>query len=74
MRTENEGTNSRIVPFLFRFKEPIPERNRTLRYDTLRQISQVFVEGKWIDGHDRSAPPIGSSRFTRVDRETSDDA
>ncbi len=70
MTTEDD----RMVPFLLRFKNTVSEPARTLRYDVTRQISQVFVEGKWIDGCDRSAPSLDMSRITRVERETTDDA
>jgi len=72
--TTEDDRGRLMVPFLFRFKEPIPECSRTLRYNERRQISQVLVDGKWIDGSDPSAPSIASSKFTRVDRETTDDA
>jgi hypothetical protein len=64
-----------MVPFLFRFAQPIPAYLRhLLRYDAQRQISQVLIDGKWVDGPDALAPLIASTRETRVPRETTDDA
>jgi hypothetical protein len=44
-----------------------------LRYDNVRQISQMLIDGRWIDSHDVSVELIKATRFTRVERETSDD-
>jgi hypothetical protein len=74
MTIEDDRSDSLMLPFLLRFKNTISESARTLRYDMSRQISEVLVDGKWIDGCDRSAPSLEMSRFTRVERETSDDA
>jgi len=61
-------------PFLVRFAQPLPvaPANR-LRYDRYRQISQVFVDGVWIDALDVPANQPPSTRFTRAAQETTDD-
>lgn len=62
-------------PFLFRFAEPIPDQTTNpLRYDSHRQISQVLIEGKWIDGPDAPGESIPATRITATRRETTDDA
>jgi hypothetical protein len=63
------------LPFLFRFAKPIPHQTLSpLRYDSQRQISQILVEGEWIDTPDAPAEPMSTTRFTRTPRETTDDA
>ena len=75
MTTEDQRKDLPMVPFLFRFTEPIPESPRhSLRYDAQRQISQMFIGGKWVDSLDAPSPLMASTRETKVDRETTDDA
>jgi hypothetical protein len=74
MATDNPELNPASVPFLFRFAEPIPEAPLLpVRYDGRRQLSQVLVDGRWVDSPDVSVEVMRATRFTRVARETSDD-
>ncbi|MGD1102899.1 MAG: hypothetical protein ABSA59_12615 [Terriglobia bacterium] len=74
MATESYEETPMNVPFLFRFAQPMPEVPlHPLRYDNVRQISQMLIDGRWIDSHDVSVELIKATRFTRVERETSDD-
>jgi len=74
MATESSGGTPVNVPFLFRFAQPMPEVPlRPLRYDGVRQISQMLIDGRWVDSPDASVELIRATRFTRVARETSDD-
>ena len=62
------------TPFSFLFSRPIPrERQPPLRYDRTRQLSQVFVDGTWIDCVDARPHAESMSRLTRVAGETRDD-
>jgi hypothetical protein len=74
--TGNRSEDSmRHLPFLFRFAQPLGEMpHQRLRYDAQRQISQVFVDGSWIDTPDERAGQSEGTRFTRVRAETTDDA
>lgn len=75
MTTEDQRNCSANLPFLFHFKEPIPESaHHSLRYDAHRQVSQALVQGRWIDSVDALSPLTGLARETRVPRETTDDA
>lgn len=64
-----------LIPFLVRRSEPAlqapPQR---IRYDLVRQISQIEVQGIWIDSPDFRCEEFGSTRMTRVRAETTDDA
>lgn len=61
-------------PFLFRFAKPMPEQKvYPVRYDARRQISQVLVDGNWIDGPDSPCEFVQSTRVTATQRETTDD-
>lgn len=73
MTLENEQSIE-MVPFLVRRSEPMsqPARQR-LRYDLLRQITQVEVEGRWVDSPDLSNDAGAGTRLTRVRAETTDD-
>lgn len=63
-----------MVPFVFRFAEPLPDVPRCpLRYDAARQVAQVMFEGKWIDRPDAPRDSMASTRFTRIKAETTDD-
>lgn len=71
----NEPNRLGTLPFICRFAEPLPDFEcRPLRYDPKRQIAQVFIQGRWLDSADAPSLDKRSSRFTRVERETSDDA
>jgi hypothetical protein len=63
-----------LTPFLLQFAEPIkhalPQR---LRYDEVRQIAQVQVNGHWVDTPDAPDYTIQSTRLTKVQAETTDD-
>jgi len=62
------------VPFLLRFARPVPEEPLwPLRYDAVRQITQIFQNGRWIDAPDSSSETAGVSRKTAVGGETTDD-
>lgn len=62
------------LPFIFRYAAPIPHAPlHTLRYDHERQISQVLVEGQWVDAIDVRMPDARSTRITRVALESTDD-
>lgn len=62
------------TPFLLRFAKPIPEMSYpSLRYDPVRQISQVFLNGHWIDAVDADVEAVRESTFTRVRPETYDE-
>jgi hypothetical protein len=59
-----------MVPFLFRFAQRLPEtKPQRLRYDEVRQISQVLEGEVWID----VCADCESTLFTRVAQETTDD-
>lgn len=62
-------------PFLLRFADAIehPERELVTRYDSSRQIVQVHEDGSWVDAPDASEP-LGYTRETRVNPETTDDS
>lgn len=61
------------VPFIIRYAKPALDLpGHTFRYDPDRQISQVLVEGRWVDSPDAHPEPPGT-RLTRVRSETSDD-
>ena len=61
-------------PFLARFAQPLPAAPASrLRYDRDRQISQVFVDGFWIDALDVPVSQLPATRCTKVAQETTDD-
>ena len=62
-------------PFLFQFALPLSQPpTYPIRYDAVRQISQVQVDGKWIDTVDASIDLGPSTKITFVQSETQDDA
>jgi len=63
------------LPLLFRFAEEIVERSPSpvLRYDAIRQVSQVFENDKWVDSPDATSDPNRQSKTTFVESETTDD-
>lgn len=61
------------VPFIVRYaKLALELPAQIFRYDPDRQISQVLLEGRWVDSPDAHPEPLGT-RLTRVRNETSDD-
>jgi hypothetical protein len=63
-----------MTPFIVRFAEPLAQSSlRQARYDAKRQVTQILVEGLWIDAPDTSAQAFKDTHFTRVGGETSDD-
>ncbi len=63
-----------MTPFLFRFAQLIPDEPLPLlRYDAVRQLSQVFIDGEWIDAADYGGDVAKYSRVTRTKPETTDD-
>ena len=74
MTSEQSERTVSYLPFMFRFAQPLPPVPRhVLRYDRTRQMSQVLVDGRWIDSPDASDEPTASTRITRVSGETTDD-
>ncbi len=62
------------VPFIFQFAQQMARvPSRSLRYDATRQISQVLINGRWVDGPDAFGEPMASTRLTKVRQETTDD-
>jgi hypothetical protein len=62
------------TPFLFRFARPLPEIScPPLRYDSRRQISQAFVDGRWIDAPDADVEIMRGTIHTATVHETTDD-
>jgi hypothetical protein len=62
------------LPFLMHFAEAIPDRKRhKIRYDASRQISQVFIDGRWIDSSDALAEDQNDTTITATRNETTDD-
>ena len=62
-------------PFIAIFAMPIARaKSQTLRYDAYRQLSQVRVGETWMDAAIASPVAEGLTRFTKVERETTDDA
>jgi hypothetical protein len=62
------------LPFLAQFAENLPQVTCSrLRYDCTRQISQVFVNGEWLDTPDARGEFMVGTRKTAVESETTDD-
>lgn len=61
-------------PLLMRFAERIEAApNPPLRYDALRQITQVNCRDRWIDSIDSGLAVDASTKVTGVGQETTDD-
>lgn len=61
-------------PFITRFAMPIGgSEPQPLRYDAERQISQLLVNGEWLDATSTGMTTGGSTRHTKVNNETTDD-
>ncbi len=72
--TNELGAYEGAMPFLLRFAERVPRgRLRPSRYNVERQISQVLVEGQWVDAPDAPDESVGGTRVTDVRAETTDD-
>ena len=62
------------IPFVFRFAHRLPNiPHQILRYDAARQISQVLVDGHWVDSRLALSEPLTATRLTEVRMETTDD-
>lgn len=64
-----------VSPFLLRFGERLqPQSHTHSRQDLLRQITQVEVDGAWVDAVDVHDVILDTgTRLTDVKRETTDD-
>lgn len=63
-----------MTPFLARFAEPLKQIPLcAVRYDAERQVTQVRVEGAWVDAPDAPAQAFRNTRSTKVLAETTDD-
>ncbi|MFL6605749.1 MAG: hypothetical protein ACJ8R9_31105 [Steroidobacteraceae bacterium] len=63
-----------LMPFSLRFSRRIPlQPPPPLRYDETRQLSQVLVDGAWVDCVEARSVAESMSRETRVRGETRDD-
>lgn len=61
-------------PFIARFATALDAQMvEILRYDVDRQVSQVLIEGVWVDAVNAPAC-MGGTRMTKVTHETTDDA
>jgi hypothetical protein len=74
MKNDEKSAGISALPFLFRFATPLPEiLCPLLRYDSIRQLSQAFINGEWIDAVDADIEVMRESRHTRVRPETQDE-
>lgn len=72
MTTETQP-GPKLTPFLLRFSEPLPPQEPVrMKYDTLRQVSLVAVDGHWVDATLCNVVSRGTY-ITRVQAETTDD-
>jgi hypothetical protein len=63
------------LPLLFRFAEPLPSCDAVpLRYDPARQISQVLIDGIWLDAPASAVNLDAGTRITATNQETTDDS
>jgi hypothetical protein len=61
-------------PFLMRFSEPIRRTEiPPARYDTARSVSQVLVDGNWVDAPEAFGTGDCPTRITEIENETTDD-
>lgn len=62
-------------PFLLQFGEQIASSNiPEMRYDLVRQVIQVMINGRWIDAVDACSVTLApSTRRTDVRHETTDE-
>ncbi|HLO96318.1 MAG TPA: hypothetical protein VK195_18570 [Burkholderiaceae bacterium] len=70
----NEPVHSKAeTPFLLRFSEVMPPQPGVrMRYDPVRQVSDVEVDGQWVEATSQNVLNIGTM-VTRVQSETTDD-
>jgi hypothetical protein len=64
-----------VSPFLLRFGEKLDAQSHARsRQDPVRQITQVEVDGAWVDAVDVHDVVLGAAtKITDVKRETTDD-
>jgi hypothetical protein len=66
----NEGS---LLPFISRFATLLPKRSvDRVRYDTARQVSQIYTDGAWRDVLGVQRTEIGT-RMTKQSNESTDD-
>ncbi len=74
MTTEVRAISVELSPFILRFAEPMAQAApQRMRYDSVRQIAQVEVNGSWIDTPDALQNTAHLTRLTKVQAETTDD-
>ena len=74
MINDKANTMYSMVPFVFQFAQIMDETDhQKMRYDAVRQISQILVAGNWVDGPDAQIESAAGTRLTDIDRETTDD-
>lgn len=63
-----------VVPFLVRRSEPMSDPVRCrVRYNEVRQITEVELDGRWVDAADHPADLEAGTRVTNIRVETTDD-
>ena len=69
------SSNASMLPFTCHFAQPLPNQpaGPPVRYIVERQVSQVLVDGAWIDALDFPAPLQAGTRITRTHQESTDD-
>ena len=74
MTDDDRSTYPSRVPFIARFADPLPDVPLyTFRYDPERQVSQVLVNGRWLESPEAYLETQPGTRLTRVGGETTDD-
>ena len=74
MTDDDRSTHPPRVPFIVRFADPLPDVPvHTFRYDPQRQVSQVFVNGHWLESPEAYLETQSDTRYTKVGGETTDD-
>ncbi len=64
-----------MVPFLVRRSDPMGDLIRhRIRYDPVRQITEVEVDGRWVDAPDHPGDLEAGTRVTNINVETTDDS
>lgn len=65
---------TRTRPFAVRLGQRMPrESGPEIRYDAARELTQVCVDGEWVDAIDARIEVGHVTRKTGVDQETTDD-
>jgi hypothetical protein len=73
MTSKHSQPRAGALPFIVRYAELSAEvPTHTFRYDSERQLSQVLVDGRWIDSPEAFLEPPGT-HHTKVGGETTDD-